>query len=185
MNKPPPMTVASSAQDIRNSFERIEQDLLKRESAFERKALRNYLLHTLLAVVGRDKELFSHDTAVADPDYVFYDTAQRIQGRDAIKAFHREQARRGASVCVPVDQRVAMGPWGFAAEQTLHHYLPDGKLQRAHSALVWRCDEAGRMKSLRTYPAARHEELQLTSPLDPAQLAAELSPLISRLQNIH
>ncbi|MDP3135389.1 MAG: hypothetical protein Q8N17_03530 [Burkholderiaceae bacterium] len=156
--------------------------MLQRETAFERRALRNYLLQTLLAAAGREDELFSHDTAVSDPDYVFYDNARRIQGREAITAFHREQAKRGAAVCVPVDQRVAMGAWGFAGEQTMHHYLSDGKLQRVKSALVWRCDEAGRMKSLHFYPAASHEDVQLASALDPAALAAELAPLISRIQ---
>lgn len=173
---------APSVQDIRASFERIEQDMLARESTFERQALRNYLLHTLLAVSGRQDELFEYGTSTANPDYVFYDTARRVEGREAIRAWHREQAQRGMSVCVPTNQRVAMSSWGFAAELTAEQYLPQGRLQRTHSAAVWRCDEAGRLTSLHVYPAVGREDISLSAPLDAEAVAAELAPLISRLQ---
>ncbi|MDO8942746.1 MAG: hypothetical protein Q7U75_06155, partial [Desulfobacterales bacterium] len=67
MNQASPPAVVASAQDVRSHFERIEQNMLQRETAFERRALRNYLLQTLLAAAGREDELFSHDTAVSDP----------------------------------------------------------------------------------------------------------------------
>lgn len=188
MNTSSPMssvfTQAPSVKEILSSFGRIEQDMLGRGSAFERRALRNYLLHMLLVVSGREEELFGYGTATVDPDYVFYDTGLHVEGREAIVAWHREQASRGAAVCVPVSQRVAMSSWGFAAELTAEQYLPEGKLQRTHAAVVWRCDESGRLKKLHFYPAVRHEDVALSSPLDSAALAAELSPLISRLQHL-
>ena len=186
MNDQLKSATAATVQDIRKTFEGIAQDMERRDSAFERKALRNYLLHTLLGMTGRLDELFAYDTAVADPEYVFFDTGTRIRGRDAIVAFHREQMQRGTSLCVPVDQRVAFGPWGFAGEQTMHNFLPGGRLERVRSALVWRCDEAGRMKSLRFYPAAQHETVALEGPLalDAGALATSLSPLVSRIKSI-
>jgi hypothetical protein len=166
-------------QTIRLAFERIEQDAARRDSAFERRALRNYLLHTLLAAAGRYDELFEYDTATADPDYVFFDTGRRIQGRDAIARFHREQA----ATVVPLEQRVAMSDWGFAAEQTMLELRSDGSAQRTKSALVWRCDAKGRVKSLRFYPAAQHEDVRMSTPLpDAAAVARELAPLIERVR---
>lgn len=183
MNDQSPMQAAPTVRDIRKAFEGIEQDLLRRDSAFERRALRNYLLHSLLAATGRLDELFEYDTAVADPEYVFFDSGRRIQGRGAIVAFHREQARGGTSLRVPFEQRVAIDAWGFAAEQTVHQFLPGGRLERFRCASVWRCDGAGRMKSLRIYPAVRHDALPLAGAgtPHPAALAAELSSLVSRL----
>ncbi|MES2632988.1 MAG: hypothetical protein V4669_08450 [Pseudomonadota bacterium] len=184
MNQPV-MQAAPTAHDIRVAFERIESDALQRESAFERRALRNYLLHMLLAVSQRHDELFEFDTAAQEPDYVFFDSGKRVQGRQAIAAFHREQAANNASLCVPVDQRVAMGAWGFAAEVTMYQYLPDGTLHRTPSALVWRCDDKGRMKSLRFYPAAKHDTVRLAgTPVTTSDLAAELAPLVERLRQM-
>jgi len=175
------MTQQTSTDDIRRAFERIEQDALQRDAAFERRALRNYLLHTLLTVAGRHDELFEYDTAVADPDYVFFDNGRRVQGRDAIARYHRDEG----VLSVPIDQRVAMSHWGFAGEQTLEAWLPDGTLRRTRCAFVWRCDDRGRMTSLRFYPAARHESLGAAPrPAGGATLAKDLAPLVERVRKM-
>ena len=187
MNENTQKIAAPTVGDIRKKFDDIEKDLQFRNSAFERNAIRNYLLHIMLSVTNRVDDIFTYDTAVEEPEYVFFDTGKRIQGRDAILAFHRERTLRGVSLCVPVDHRLAIDAWGFAAELTTHTFLPDMRLERVRSALVWRCDQNGRMKSLRFYPAAQHETLQLSSAIkfNGEDLNAELSPLISRLMTAY
>jgi hypothetical protein len=159
----------------------------------QRSALLRYLLYSMLLRSGRYEELFT-DTAADLPEYVFYDSGRVISGRTSLIDFHRAQADAGCALTLP-GQRVAAADWGFAAERVDQVYLtPAAALargiksefgdtrpaERRKTAVVWRSDASGRMRSMHFYPAAGSETCHVPEDLvlQQRQIAEALESLI-------
>jgi hypothetical protein len=114
-------------------FDNTDALLARTEDPLHRKILINWRRHACLEVMGRYQEILAPEMTVPHPVYRVHEadgTTTLLDGRDVVEGFYRELTEAGACVMVGLDDRIAVGDWGFAVESDFHNYVP-GKLLAA------------------------------------------------------
>lgn len=127
------MTVYSPRIGVRRATEL----LATLEDPHHRAIIANYRRHALLEIAGRWPEILAPELTVEHPVYrISVDGVMRtLSGRAAVAAFYRGLTEAGRTVFGPIEQRLVVADWGFAAEATFQRHAPGATLLRHHPDL--------------------------------------------------
>jgi hypothetical protein len=187
--------VPHTYHDLCSSYERRRLLIASMSNAHHRKIARNYLLHSMLEVAGRYKEILAPELSVPNPVYIFHHNDIEYQGHDEVAGFYHGLTESGANVIVTTEHRMAVADWGFGLEQISHFNrqgeaieklglppLPSGDIyvEHRHTMRIWPYTADGRMLGETLYYAheATYSPIPGERALTPEGAAKALAHLI-------
>ena len=116
---------------------RADELLADLDNPHHRAIIANYRRHALLEIAGRWPEILAPELTVEHPVYRISvgGVMRTLSGRDAVAAFYRGLTDAGRTVFGPVEQRLVVADWGFAAEATFQRHAPGAALLGDHPGL--------------------------------------------------
>ena len=169
------------------------------DNPHHRAILLNYRRHGLLEVSQRYPELMAAEMMVEHPVYRMSEggNAVVLDGREAVAGFYQELQETGSIVLWPVEQKIAVADWGFAAEALFHHFVPGSLLAgqgediddpaatylvRHVLSMVWPYDERARLIGEHVFEDPTTREVIKPRPEDvitPADARRLLAPVLA------
>jgi hypothetical protein len=95
-----------------------------------RAILQNYRRHALLEVAGRWQEILTPEMTIDHPVYwvPINGVSTKLDGKDAVAKFYSGLTDSELNVFGPVEQKIAVADWGFAAEALFQQHLTGKQL---------------------------------------------------------
>ncbi|MFC7401753.1 hypothetical protein [Citricoccus sp. GCM10030269] len=116
--------------DIRDMTKGVDEALAATTDPHHRAILKNYRRHGLLEVSGLWQEILSPAMTVAEPSYriMYHNRTEVYEGMDAVRGLYSGLAEMDPMLFGPIDEKIAVADWGFAAESKFDVYLPGSEL---------------------------------------------------------
>jgi hypothetical protein len=180
---------------------RVAEELIRTlENPHHRAILENYRRHALLEVAGRWEEILTPEMTIDHPVYRISVNGSMtvLDGRDAVARFYHGLTESGTNVFGPVEQKIAVADWGFAAEALFQQHLTGAALLAQGGApetvaedgtyrIEWSVNSAwhytadARLIGEHIYAAHGPRTIERCDPDDmisPAQASALLAPVL-------
>lgn len=186
--------------DIRDMTKGVDEALARTTNPHHRAILKNYRRHGLLEVSGLWQEILSPRMTVDEPYYriMFHDRTEIYDGMEAVRGLYSGLAEMDPMLFGPIDEKVAVADWGFAAESKFDVYLPGSELAkigytvedenalhraRIPVAFMWHYTADARLIGENVYQDWGTAQIEVADPSDLITIAEARERLAPLLQN--
>jgi hypothetical protein len=164
-----------------------------------RAILLNYRRHALLEVAGRWPEILVPELTIPHPVYriVADGKTMLLDGHDAVAGFYQAMLERRANVFGPIEQKLMVSDWGFAAETIFQAHMTGNQLMANdpsadpdktyciewRAASIWHYASDARLIGEHVYeePGSRTViECDPSELITPEQAAQMLAPVLAK-----
>ena len=186
--------------DIRDMTKGVDEALAVTTDPHHRAILKNYRRHGLLEVSGLWQEILSPAMTVDEPYYriMFHDHTEVYDGMNAVRGLYSGLAAMDPMLFGPIEEKIAVADWGFAAESMFDVYLPGSELTsiglavededalhraRIPVAFFWHYTRDARLIGENVYQDWGAAQIEVADPSDLMSIAEARKRLAPLLEN--